>query len=232
MDRNARAFDFVQDIAIETDPGWLATALQRAANGLFPSPDRSVRLTPRCPGAKAAVLAFTAHHVIASDLSPETVMDQLRTREVQLPTDPRFLTWLAEELGGSASEDTIDVVLARAGSAAAPRHRMVAPDADALADPRVAFAAATRTDIRVFRSPDADAVVVVGRGLADRLEVSVELDPRRRGSGLVAELLEAALSEAGPEESLFAQVSAGNSAALRVAMRVGFRPICAEYLVR
>jgi hypothetical protein len=109
---------------------------------------------------------------------------------------------------------------------------MSPPDAEALADPRVAFAASTRRDLRVLRSADAGAVVVLGRGLADRLEVSIELDPGRRSSGLAAELMAVALAEVGPKETVFAQVLAGNAAALRAALRGGFRPICAEYLIR
>jgi hypothetical protein len=55
-------------------------------------------------------------------------------------------------------------------------------------------------------------VAIVGRGLGGRLEVT--------------------LSDAGSGEFVFAQVSAGNTAALRAALRRGFQPICAEYLVR
>jgi hypothetical protein len=177
------------------------------------------------------VVAFTAHHVIATELEPEQVARHLRERDVQLPTDPRFLVWLSERAGGS-SEDTIDVVLARTGVEPASDLRMVAPDAEALADPRVAFAASTRSDVRVHRSPADAAVVVLGRGLVNRLEVSIELEVSRRGFGLAEKLLDVALSEAGPTELVYAQISAGNSAALRAALRAGFRPICAEYLIR
>ena len=107
---------------------------------------------------------------------------------------------------------------------------MVTPDAEALSDPRVAFAAFSRSDLRVHRS--ADGVVVLGRGLTNRLEVSIELSPRVRGAGRAEERLDLALACAGPTDCVYAQISAGNSAALRAALGTGFRPICAEYLIR
>jgi GNAT superfamily N-acetyltransferase len=231
MDRDAHTFDFVREIRVEPDPGWLGATLTGAARGTFPVPDHAVDIAPRPAGATAAVVAFTARHVIASDLDPEEVVERLRGRQVQLPTDPRFLAWLSERAGGS-SEDTVDVVLARPGIAATSDLGMVIPDGEMLQDPRVAFAASSRTDLRVHRAPTGDGVVILGRGLADRLEVSLELDARERGTGRAAELLEVALSHAGPDDLVYAQISAGNSAALRAALRAGFRPICAEYLIR
>jgi hypothetical protein len=180
MPRGEHPFDFVREIRIERDPGWLAATLTAAARGEFPDADHTVRLAPRPVGARAAVVAFTAQHVIASELDPKEVARHLRSGGIQLPTDPRFLSWLCEQAGGS-SEDTIDVVLARQGSEATSDLLMVVPDADALSDPRVAFAAFSRTDLHVHRS--ADDVVVLGRGLASRLEVSIELGASARGAG-------------------------------------------------
>jgi hypothetical protein len=101
-----------------------------------------------------------------------------------------------------------------------------------LDDPRVAFAAATRRELRVLRSQDGAAVAVLGQGLAGRLELAIELDPNVQGSERTDQLLSIALAEVGSGQSVFAQVSAGNSAALRAALRRGFTPICAEYLIR
>ena len=181
MPRDDHPFDFVQEIRVERDPGWLGATLTAAARGRFPDADRTVRLAPPPIGARAAVVAFTAHHVVASNLDPDDVARRLRTEGIQLPTDPRFLAWFSERAGGS-SEDTIDVVLARQGS-----------------EPN-------------FRSPH-------GR-------------TRRGGAQRSARMLDLALACAGPTESVYAQISAGNSAALRAALRTGFRPICAEYLIR
>jgi hypothetical protein len=191
-----------------------------------------VRLVPPAAGALGAVIAFTAHHVIASPLDPERLVDRLHGQEVHLPTDPRFLAWLADQVGGSSSEDTIDVVLARRGLDSTAELRMEAPIEEMLDDPRVAFAAATRRELRVLRSQNGAAVAVLGQGLAGRLELAIELDPNVQGSERTDQLLSIALAEVGSGQSVLAQVSAGNSAALRAALRRGFTPICAEYLIR
>jgi hypothetical protein len=229
---NPRAFDFVQEVTVEDDPGWLPRALADAAVGRFPDPDHRVRIVPAAEGAKAAVVAFTSHHVIASPLRAADVAAAIRERRLQLPTDPRFLAWLSEEVGGSSSEDTIDVVLARPGIARDGQPPMEPLTDEMLADRRIAFAAETRRDLRIHRPDDGTAVVVLGRGFAGRLEMSIELSPDVRGSELADELTEVALAEAGPREAVFAQVSAGNSAALRAAIRDGFKPVGGEYLIR
>ena len=238
MGRDARAaliggaFDFAREVRVEPEHDWLSAALADAARGSFPAADHAVRLVPSPVGANAALVAFSGHHVIASDLEPARVVSGLRNGGFALPTDPRFLAWLTDAAGGSSPADTIDVVLARAGTADRDAPPFVAPSAADLEDPRVAFAAATRTDLRLLRPEGMDAVVVLGRGLERRLEVSIELGAGERGSGVAGRFLHAALAAAGPNELVFAQVSAGNAAALRVAAGVGFAPICAEYLIR
>jgi hypothetical protein len=229
---NPRAFDFAQEVVTTEDAAWLPRALQEAARGRFPEPDHRVRVVPPASGAKAAVVAFTAHHVIAGSTPAPDVARAIRDRGLQLPTDPRFLAWLAEEAGGSSSEDTIDVVLARPGIAREGRPEMEPLADEMLADSRIAFAAETRRDVRVHRPDGGEAVVVLGRGFADRLEMSIELAPDVRGSELADDLTAIALAEAGPDEAVFAQVSAGNSAALRAAIRDGFKPVGGEYLIR
>jgi L-amino acid N-acyltransferase YncA len=73
-------------------------------------------------------------------------------------------------------------------------------------------------------------VLVLGRGLAGRREVSFEVDPARRDRGLGRLLVAAARHLTPPSEVLFAQVAAGNAASLRVVAAAGFRPIGAEVL--
>lgn len=81
-------------------------------------------------------------------------------------------------------------------------------------------------------TPNDIGLVTVGRGLVDRLELSVELfDPGRAGSGhgrgLIAEGL--AVIEAGA--AVFAQVAPGNAGSLRAFLSCGFVPIAAETLL-
>jgi GNAT superfamily N-acetyltransferase len=72
--------------------------------------------------------------------------------------------------------------------------------------------------------------VILGRGLAGRLEVSVEVEPEHRGAGLGRAMAEAARALAAPGELLFAQVSPGNVASVRAFLAAGYRPVCGEVL--
>jgi L-amino acid N-acyltransferase YncA len=72
--------------------------------------------------------------------------------------------------------------------------------------------------------------VIVGRGLAGRLEVSIEVDPARRGRGIGEALAAGARSLAPDGEPIFAQVAPGNVASLRAFLAAGYRPICSEVL--
>ena len=65
-----RAFDFAQGVIVESDPSWLAQAMEAAVDGRFPSPDHKIRIVPAPEGPAGAVVAFTGHHVIASSLDP------------------------------------------------------------------------------------------------------------------------------------------------------------------
>jgi GNAT superfamily N-acetyltransferase len=73
-------------------------------------------------------------------------------------------------------------------------------------------------------------VVILGRGLALRTEVAVEVEPDHRGQGLAARVLREARRLARPGEALFAQTAPGNAASLRAFLSAGFRPIGSEVL--
>lgn len=121
-------------------------------------------------------------------------------------------------------------MLARAGEARRGPSRLVPIAPGAATDDRVAFAARTRRDVRALT--DGEGVVLVGRGLCGRLEVSIEIEPARRAGETAARRLSAALADVGPGATLWAQISAGNAAALRAALHGGFRPIGAKHLIR
>lgn len=72
--------------------------------------------------------------------------------------------------------------------------------------------------------------MALGRGLAGRMEISLEVDPAHRGQGLGRRAIASASALAPPDEPLFAQVSPGNVASLRSFLAAGFRPIGAEVL--
>jgi GNAT superfamily N-acetyltransferase len=96
--------------------------------------------------------------------------------------------------------------------------------------PRAARALRYRRDLQVWTDPEDAGVLVLGRGLAGRREVAFEVDPARRGRGLGRLLVAAARHLVPAGEVLFAQVTPGNAASLRVVQAAGFRPIGAEVL--
>jgi hypothetical protein len=97
--------------------------------------------------------------------------------------------------------------------------------------PRVARARRWRRELRGFEDLAGEGQVLLGRGLAGRLELSVEVAPDRRDRGLARRLSAAALAAAAPDEPVFAQVAAANAASLRALTPAGFAAIGAEVLL-
>ena len=50
-------------------------------------------------GPVDAVLAFTAHHVVAAGVDPDLVAARLPDGDLGAPMSPGFLGWLGERLG-------------------------------------------------------------------------------------------------------------------------------------
>jgi L-amino acid N-acyltransferase YncA len=77
---------------------------------------------------------------------------------------------------------------------------------------------------------DGTGLVTIGRGLVDRLEVSVEvIGSQARGAG--RHLIRESLGLIPRDDVVFAQVAPGNAASLRAFLSCGFTPIGAETLV-
>ncbi len=212
---------------MEVESHRLVTLLSDAASGLFPPADGSVRVLGPPPGRADAVMAFTGHHVIAADVSPDEVQRRLPPGDLSAPMNALFLSWLAATLG--TAPGMLDVVLAASGAGSARRTELVRRN-DLTDHPRVARAARYREDLAVFSDQEERGVVILGRGLAHRWEVSVEVDPVHRGRGLGRSLAEAARRIVPADTFLFAQVSPGNAASLRAFLAAGFRPLGAEVL--
>ena len=208
----------------------LGGLLRDAALGRFPAADGALEIVGSPPGRADAVVAFTAHAIVATSLDPGEVRAHVPSTDLGAAMDPRFLAWMASRLG--AEPGVLDVVLAVVpGRAARQAGALQLERRDDLAlHPRVARALAYRTDVRVYSGADRRGVAVIGRGLAGRWELSVELDEPRAVAGLGAALIAAAVGEAEPEEPLFAQVSPGNARSLRAFLNAGFRPIGSEVL--
>jgi GNAT superfamily N-acetyltransferase len=205
----------------------LLRLLEDAARGSPPATDGVVEVWPAPDGPVDAVLAFTAHHVVAAPVDPDLVAARLPAGDLGAPMSPGFLGWLGERLGSVPG--SLDVVLAAEGVGGDPPLEL-RPVAGPGRHPRTARAARYRGDLQVWTDPAGAGVVVLGRGLAGRREVSFEVDPARRDRGLGRLLVAAARHLTPPAEVLFAQVTPGNAASLRVVEAAGFRPIGAEVL--
>jgi GNAT superfamily N-acetyltransferase len=203
----------------------LSRLLTDAAAGRFPPADFAVEVLPPPPGRSDAVVAFSAHNVIAAGLDPDEVRAHLPDDDPATPMSAPFLAWLGRRLG--TAPGALDVVLV-APTVHEPHD--LAPASDAEAHARVQRALRYRSEVRVYRDQRGAGVVILGRGLAGRLEVSIELDPAFRGHGRGTALARAAASVPEPGEPLFAQVSPGNVASLRAFLSAGYRPICSEVL--
>jgi hypothetical protein len=199
-----------------------------AGMGDFRPPDGAVRVVPPPNGPADAVCAFTAHTVIAAPVSEAEVRAHLPEGDLGAPMEASFLAWLAGRIGSSSG--SLDVVLAATGSDRSHDAVSLRPREDLLTHPRVARAMRYREEVTVFSDPLEHGVVILGRGLAGRIEVSVEILPGRRGSGLGRRLFGAARDLVPHDEPLFAQVAPGNAASLRAILGAGFRPIGSEVL--
>lgn len=207
----------------------LAALLAEVADGKHPPADGRVSVLQPPDDRLAGVLAFTAHHVVVADVTPDWVRRRLPPGDLSAPLSPRFLAAL-----GEATERTvtsIDAVMV-AAAPAGPLELDLSP-ADGSEHSRVLRAQRYRTDVRVWACDG--GIVVLGRGLAGRWEVAVEVDRSARGHGLGSALFTAGrhlLTDlAGPGEPLWAQVAPGNVASVRALLEAGYRPGGAEALL-
>jgi GNAT superfamily N-acetyltransferase len=205
----------------------LLRLLHDAARGIPPPADGVVEVWPAPAGAVQAVLAFTAHHVVAAAVDPDLVAARLPDGDLSAPMGAAFLGWLGERLGSRPG--SLDVVLAAEGLGGTPPLEL-APRVDLDRHERVARALRYRDELEVWTAQGGAGVLVLGRGLAGRREVAFEVDPARRNRGLGRLLAAAARHLTPPGEPLFAQVAPGNVASLRVVEAAGFRPVGAEVL--
>ena len=180
----------------------------------------------------AAVLGFTAHHVIAADADPEWLSSQLDGHDMTRPLKPDFLAALADHLDARpGGQDTLLVTRGVGANdvAAAPANDMAAPANDPAPNhPRVVRAHRYRADVTVATMPG--GLVTIGRGLAGRWEVSIEVEESRRGAGMGRRLAEHARALAPLDAVVWAQVHPANVASMRVFLAAGYRPVGAEVL--
>ena len=206
--------------------GRLLELLNAAAGGTFPAEDGAVEVMPPPAGPADAVVGFTAHHVIAAPIDPDEARALLDPEDLGAPLRPNFLFWLSSRIGSVPG--SLDVVLAAHGRKTA-RHPGLQPLTE-FTHPRVMRAMSYRTDVNAYADPEGRGVVIIGSGLDGRMEVSVEVDSKHRGTRLGTALVRAALGLVPEDRPLYAQVAAANASSLRAFLAAGFRPIGAEVL--
>lgn len=188
----------------------------------------AVTLLPGPDGhAVAAVLGFTAHHVIAADADPEWLTSQLGESEMTRPMKPGFLAALGEHLDATPGGQDV-LLVAGHGAQSRPVGIVVAANPAALNHPRVERALRYRKDVRVATMPG--GLVTVGRGLARRWELSIEVAESGRSAGLGRTLAEYGRTLVPTGAVLWAQVHPANVASLRAFLAAGYRPVGAEVL--
>jgi len=203
--------------------GDLAGLLDRLAGGHVPPADASVTVLPAPMGARAVVVGGTAWHVVAADVDPAWVAAGVAHDPIAAPLGARFLAALADRVG--AEPGVLDAVLVAPPSSGGPGIELRPAELD---HPRVRRALLHRTDVRIWATGDGAGLLVLGRGVAGRCEVSVEVDPAARGRGLGTALVAAAPALA--DEPVWSQVAPANTASLRAFLGAGYRPVAAEVL--
>ena len=203
----------------------LAAVLLDAAHGRFPPSDSLAEVMPALPGIEVALFGFSGHTIIATGLDAAEITVHLPSNDPGAPMNPMFIAWLAERL--HAHSYTPDVVLAAFRTESDASFSLIERP-DLLSHPRAAMAQRFRRGVRAYSGADGNGLLTFGRGICDRIEVSVEVDLALRNQGLGRKLAFAARSLAPEGEPVFAEVSPGNAASLRAFLAAGYVPIGTE----
>jgi hypothetical protein len=199
----------------------LLALLLDAADGRFPRVDGSVTVLPPLGGGLEAAVAFTGHAVVATALPQEQVL-ALGPDGYGGAMAPDFLRGLA----GAGWIGVLDAVLSNRGRGGG--RLPVRSDLDD--HPRVQHARSLRSDVTVYG--DERGLITLGRGVAGRLELSIEVDGARQGAGLGPALLADGLGLVPAGEVVFAAAAPGNARSLRLLLGAGFTPLGSEVQIR
>ncbi|TDD49080.1 GNAT family N-acetyltransferase [Kribbella antibiotica] len=201
----------------------LADILRSVEGGTFPIADLGVTVVSPPSARDSCVMAFTGHTVIAADVDPAWVAEQLPPEDPAEPVSPPFLTALGAAIGRHAH--CLDAMLL-APALADP----AVPDLVELADrghPRLVRALEFRDDVRGYVDPYG-GVVIVGRGVAGRLECAIEVPDAVQGQGHGRRLALAARALIPADAHIWAQVTPGNAASFRAFLAAGYRIVGSE----
>lgn len=191
--------------------------------GAFPRADGCIEAVR--PHAGTAVVGFSAHILIAADVTQQWVDDQLPHGDLAEPLNPTFLGTLAEYLDLRVNGTDLVTFGHRLGGPAPIELKEVTETSH----PRVARARRYRRDLRIYEAEG--GVMVLGRGLAGRWETAFEVDPQWRNRGLGRALAQAARHLIPDGRGVWAQTAPGNAASVRVLLDAGYLPVGAEALL-
>lgn len=203
----------------------LGELLTDVASGRFPPADGGVTVLPQPSERDCGVFGFTGHAVIFTDADPDWVIGQLPPGNLSAPLSSAFLQKLAVATNRRAG--SIDV-LSCARSLDGPPPIELVPEPEST-HARVLRALNYRDEVQTWRADG--GIVLIGRGVAGRLETAIEVDPQRRGEGLGRRLANAARHLIPDGAVLWAQVAPANAASVRAFLAAGFSPVGAEVLL-
>jgi hypothetical protein len=207
------------------DPRRLGELLAAAARGHPPPADGGLSVLAQPSARDAGVIAFTAHNVVFADVDPDWVRARVPDGDLSVPLNPPFLRGLEERLDRLVNN--IDMLtFAAALPGPPPLELTCVPDHD---HPRACRARRHRDDVRVWTCPG--GVLILGRGVAGRWEIAVEVARSRQGHGLGRLLARAGRHLVPAGGPLWGQISPGNAASVRAFLAAGFTPVGAEALL-
>ncbi len=198
----------------------LAELLAAATSARFPPIDGEVEFVPPDDAGTCAAVEFTGHAIALTVRDPATLLAQGADGFGGM-SHPAVVAAMA---GDDYHVGTHDAFLLSFGTG----QPMLDERDDLDEHPRVQRARHHRREVRVLG--DDAGLVTLGRGLVDRIELSIERfadAPPGTGTHLIAGGL-GAVPEGQP---VWAQVAPGNAASLRAFLRAGFTPIGSEILL-
>jgi hypothetical protein len=202
-------------------PHPLLSVLLRAAEGSPPPVDGAVEMVPELGSGRRCVLSFTGHAYLATSQSAAEFAD-LAPDGFGRALHPDVLLRLAADGREVGVLDATLVARGRGG------HGPLVERPDREDHPRVRHARSLREDVRVYG--DERGLVILARGLAGRLELSIAVTAEQ-GRGVGPGLLADGLALVPEGDLVFAAVSPGNVRSLRLFLRAGFQPIGSEVIV-
>ena len=224
------------DGPVASADGPLAALLGAVAAGRFPPPDGGVTILPQPSPRDAGVIAFTAHSVIFTDADPDWVRGQLWPDDLSAALLPPFLQAICARTGRRVNN--VDLLCLTTPLPGPPPLALSPVPSPAAAEPalpgtggkaRLERALRYRDDVRAWGVTG--GILILGRGVAGRWEVSVEVEPGYRGRGLGRDLATAARHLVPGGAPLWAQIAPGNAASVRAFLAAGYQPAGAEALL-